>query len=82
MSNENVINLFKNKPITISAEVVSKEFLLEYWKERNKVISDEFHKNSIYQKQETLDIVLNISNDLYELVLELKEKLKMKGEIH
>lgn len=82
MSNENVINLFPKKPITISEEAVSKEFLLEYWKERNRVISEQFHKNSIYQKQETLDIVLNISNDLYELVLELKEKLKMKGETH
>ena len=77
---DNVRQLFPKKPFQISAEAVSKEFLLEYWKERNKVISDEFHKNSIYQKQETLDIVLNISNDLYELVLELKEKLKMKGE--
>lgn len=82
MSNENVINLFPKKPFTISAEVVSKEFLLEYWKERNKVISDEFHKNSVYQKQETLDIVLTINNDLYALVLELKEKLNFKGETH
>jgi hypothetical protein len=81
MSNENVINLFPKKPFQISEEAVSKEFLLEYWKERNKTISESFPQNSVYQKQETLDIILNINNDLYELVLELKAKLKnLKGE--
>jgi hypothetical protein len=78
MSNENVINLFPKKPFQISAEAVSKEFLLEYWKERNKLISDDFHKASVFKKQETLDIVLKINDDLYALVLELKDKLKGK----
>ncbi len=79
VNTDNVRQLFPKKPFQISEAAVSKEFLLEYWKERNQVISDEFHKNSVYQKQETLDIVLNINNDLYELVLELKSKLK--GEL-
>lgn len=72
----NVINMFPKKPIQISADAVSKEFLLEYWKERNQLISEEFHKASVFKKQETLDIVLNINNELYALVLELKSKLK------
>lgn len=72
----NVINMFPKKPIQISADAVSKEFLLEYWKERNQLISDEFHKASVFKKQETLDIVLKINDDLYALVLELKDKLK------
>lgn len=74
----NVINMFPKKPIQISADAVSKEFLLEYWKERSQLISDEFHKASVFKKQETLDIVLKINDDLYALVLELKDKLKGK----
>jgi hypothetical protein len=55
---------------------VEPEVLLEEWISRNKVISDEFHKYNAYEKQGILDTVLDMSNDLYALVLELKEKLK------
>ena len=78
---DNVRQLFPKKPFQISEEAVSKEFLLEYWKERNQILSDTFNTLSVYKKQETLDVVLTINNELYELILDLKAKLKLKGEI-
>lgn len=74
-----ITELFPKKLFKVSEMVVPKEDLLFYWKERNQLISDEFHKASVFKKQETLDIVLNINNELYALVLELKSKLK--GEV-
>lgn len=48
---------------------------LDFWRGRNLIISESFHTSSIYEKQTTLDTVLQINNELYELVL------KLKGEI-
>lgn len=73
---DNIFELFPKKNFKISEILVPKEDLLAYWKERNKLISDDFHKSSVFQKQETLDVVLAINNDLYELVLKLKEKMQ------
>lgn len=52
------------------------EVLLSEWIARNKVISEEFHKHSVYQKQDILDTVLRMCDDLYEMNLKLKGKLK------
>lgn len=48
---------------------------LDFWKGRNEIISRDFHTFSIYQKQETLDTVLDINNKLYQLILELKGEI-------
>jgi hypothetical protein len=49
---------------------------LSSWKEKNVIISNSFHKESVFQKQRTLDAVLAMNEDLVELVLKLKgEKL-------
>jgi hypothetical protein len=65
-----VIELFPKKVV-----IKSEQTLLEFWKERNNIISEGFSTMSVYQKQETLDAVLKVNNDLYEMVL------KLKGEI-
>lgn len=64
-----VIDLFPEKTPIPS---ISK---LDFWKGRNEIISRDFHTFSVFQKQETLDTVLLINNQLYELIL------KLKGEI-
>lgn len=64
-----VIELFPKKEVEHS---VSK---LDFWKGRNEIISRDFHTFSIYQKQETLDTILNINNQLYESVLTLKGEI-------
>lgn len=68
----NIFELFPKKPFKPDE---TKEELLAYWRERNKLISDDFHLNSVFQKQEVLDVVLKINDDLYELVLKLKGEL-------
>lgn len=64
-----VVDLFPEKPVEHS---ISK---LDFWVGRNEIISRDFHTFSVFQKQETLDTVLTINNQLYELIL------KLKGEI-
>lgn len=64
-----VIDLFPDKPVQHN---ISK---LDFWIGRNEIISRDFHTFSIYQKQETLDTVLNINNQLYELILTLKGEI-------
>ncbi len=64
-----VIDLFPDKHVEHN---ISK---LDFWKGRNEIISRDFHTFSIYQKQETLDTILNINNQLYELVLTLKGEI-------
>lgn len=56
----------------------SQEMLLAEWVERNNIISDEFHTMSVWQKQQTLDTILEMNGSLYGLVLELKDKIKQK----
>lgn len=65
-----VIELFPKKVV-----IKSEQTLLEFWKERNVIISEGFSTMSVYQKQETLDAIIKVNNDLYEMVL------KLKGEI-
>lgn len=72
---DNVINMFPKKPVQISADAVSKEFILEYWKERNEIIASTFMSLSVYEKQSILETVLSINNELYETVLKLKGKI-------
>ena len=69
-----VIEMFPKKPHTDkSAEhTISK---LDFWIGRNEIISRDFHTFSVYQKQETLDTVLDINNKLYQLILELKGEI-------
>lgn len=64
-----VIDMFPKKD---PEHTISK---LDFWIGRNLIISESFHTSSIYEKQTTLDTVLQINNELYELVL------KLKGEI-
>lgn len=70
-----VIKFPEIKSIT-SDHSASKEILLEEWIARNRLISEEFHKHSAYQKQQTLDTVLGMCDELYGMCLELKTKLK------
>lgn len=64
-----IVELFPKKPVD---HTISK---LDFWKGRNEIISRDFHTFSVFQKQETLDTVLTINNQLYELVLKLKGEL-------
>ena len=64
-----VIDLFPEK-VTIPS--ISK---LDFWKGRNEIISRDFNTFSVFQKQETLDTVLDINNKLYQLILELKGEI-------
>ena len=68
-----VIDLFPKKPISESITV--KVDVLEYWRVRNELISDEFVKYNAYEKQEILDTVLSMNLELYTLVVKLKERL-------
>lgn len=72
----NIVDLFPDKKsFELSDTKLSREELLEYWRGRNNIISDEFVKFNAYEKQQTLDTVLEINFDLYSLVLKLKERL-------
>lgn len=57
----------------------SKEILLDEWKERNQIIADTFNTMSVFEKKQTIDVVLLMNDELYEMCLELKAKLKEKG---
>lgn len=67
-----VIDLFPKKSI---GEITVEVDPLTYWKLRNDLISESFHTFSIHEKQNTLDTVLQMNNELYEMIL------KLKGEI-
>lgn len=69
-----VIEMFPKKEVTDKSvqHTISK---LDFWKGRNEIISRDFHTFSVYQKQETLDTVLDINNKLYQLILELKGEI-------
>lgn len=69
-----VIDMFPEKVVTDKSveHTISK---LDFWKGRNEIISRDFHQFSVYQKQETLDTILNINNQLYQLILELKGEI-------
>jgi len=69
-------NVKQGKSCKLSDPKATKEELLAYWKEKNDVISDEFHKFSVFDKQKTLDTVLEINWELYNLVLKLREQIK------
>ena len=64
-----IVNLFPKKS---PGHTISK---LDFWVGRNEITSRDFHSFSVYQKQETLDTVLHINNQLYQLILELKGEI-------
>lgn len=66
----NIIDMFPKKHVAETGEEA-----LAYWLSRNKIISESFVTSSVWEKQQTLDTVLKINNELYELVLKLKGKL-------
>lgn len=68
----NVVQMFNkpNIPSTMYANHYTDE--LSSWKEKNAIISNGFHKESVFQKQRTLDAVLAINEELVELVLKLR----------
>lgn len=68
-----VIDMFPKKPVSESITV--KVDVLEYWRIRNEVISDEFSLYNPYEKQQILDTVLQMNLELYTLVVKLKERL-------
>lgn len=75
-----IIDLFPTdvkqaKSCKLSDPKATKEELLAYWKEKNNVISGEFHKFGVFEKQKTLDTVLEMNFELYTLVLKLRERL-------
>lgn len=69
-----IVDLFVNKK-PMSETIAVKINGLEYWRIRNEVISDEFHKYGVYEKQEILDTILGMNYELYKLVLELKGEI-------
>jgi len=54
----------------------AQEQLLAAWNERNQVISDEFCLYNAYQKQGILDTVLEMNNELYKIIIEMKGKVE------
>lgn len=64
-----IVKLFPKKQ---PEHIISK---LDFWKGRNEIISRDFHTFSVHQKQETLDTVLRINNELYQIILELKGEI-------
>ena len=69
-----VVDLFPDK--TSSDKPVQHSISkLDFWKGRNEIISRDFHTFSVHQKQETLDTVLRINNELYQIILELKGEI-------
>jgi hypothetical protein len=64
-----LVNLFSGKP---AEEKMSK---LEFWKSRNEILMNEFHKMNAYEKQNLFDTVITINNSLYEMVLQLKGEI-------
>jgi hypothetical protein len=68
-----VIDMFPKK--SISESITVKVDVLEYWRIRNEVISDEFSLYNPYEKQQILDTVLQMNLELYTLVVKLKERL-------
>lgn len=67
-----ITELFPKKTV---GEITVEVDPLTYWKLRNDVISDEFHKYGVYEKQEILDTILQMNLELYTLVVKLKERL-------
>lgn len=69
-----VIEMFPKKEVADKSveHTISK---LDFWIGRNEIISRDFNTFSVYQKQETLDTVLNINNQLYQLILEIKGEI-------
>ena len=69
-----VIDMFPEK-VSASNSVEHTISKLDFWRGRNEIISRDFHSFSVYQKQETLETVLDINNKLYQLILELKGEI-------
>lgn len=69
-----VIDMFPEK-VSVGSPVEHTISKLDFWRGRNEIISRDFHTFSVYQKQETLDTVLDINNKLYQLILELKGEI-------
>lgn len=67
-----ITELFPKKTV---GEITVEVDPLTYWKLRNDLISDEFHRYNSYEKQNILDTVLQMNYELYTLVLKLRERL-------
>ena len=68
-----ITELFPKK--SISESITVKVDVLEYWRIRNDLISDEFVRYNAHEKQGILDTVLQMNLELYTLVVKLKERL-------
>lgn len=68
-----ITELFPKKSV---GEITVEVDPLTYWKLRNDLISDEFHRYNCYEKQEILDTILTMNYELYELVIKLRERIK------
>ncbi|WP_443698936.1 hypothetical protein [Pseudomonas sp.] len=66
----NVISLFNVSSLAHSKELPQE--LIRNWNNNNITISSEFHKSSAYKKQETLDSMISICNELYKMAVEAK----------
>jgi hypothetical protein len=74
----NVISLFNVTSLAYSEELPQE--LIANWQERNLTISSDFHKSSVYRKQETLDSMISMNNELYKMAIEAKYG-KLKEEV-
>lgn len=54
----------------------AQDVLMAEWNERNQVISEQFCTMSVWQKQETLDVILQMNSDLYKIIIEMKGKVE------
>lgn len=48
---------------------------LEWWKSKNEKISEEFSLYDAHKKQVIMDEVLNMSDTMYEMIIDLRKQL-------
>lgn len=67
------VNVQETKELTYKE---AQDMLMAEWNERNQVISEQFCTMSVWQKQETLDVLLQMNSDLYKIIIEMKGKVE------
>lgn len=68
----NVVNLF---PPKISAIPERRAMDLDWWKDKNEKISQEFSLYDAHKKQLIMDEVLAMSDTMYEMIIDLRKQL-------
>lgn len=71
----NVVNLFPKAAVSNTASSMSSTMDLEWWKNKNEKISQEFSMYDAHKKQVIMDEVLSMSDTMYEMIIDLRKQL-------